>query len=111
MSKKASHGAKGSDRMNVIGHAKWCDRKGELANMGGNYCSTCGQVVLLKTGKTEEERSLEARLAEALEALEAAQGEAYLGALADGDPLRACHEVIGVCVKALASLKTAKMVA
>jgi hypothetical protein len=52
--------------VSIIGHAKWCDRKGQFANMSGNYCSTCGQVVLLKTGKTEEERSLEAQLAGAV---------------------------------------------
>ena len=44
----------------------------------------------------------------ALEALEMAQGEAYLGALADGDPLKACHEVMSVCVEALAAPKGSK---
>jgi hypothetical protein len=55
--------------MSVIGHSGWCGRKGKFANMSGNYCSECGQVVLLKTGKTDEEKRLAEQLQGAVEAI------------------------------------------
>jgi len=42
--------------MGLIGHAKWCDRKGQPGNLSGGYCSTCGEKVKQAKRESEEDR-------------------------------------------------------
>jgi hypothetical protein len=53
----------------LIGHAKWCPRKGEPANTGKD-CSTCGERIRVNPDWKSEEDRLREQLRGAVEALD-----------------------------------------